>query len=233
MRMLGRTAMVLGLACLSQAPSLAAQSIIGFDSFKWYIGGQAGVTIFETPNQTKGGILTAGGHFLVTARRTGLLIEVQEGFKSNQRSSYFDAAAPNGTQLVRFNDIRRYSASILVFPFKTIAQPYVGLGFGVLQTVNEYPEGAFGTPVDESIARETANHFGSHTFAMFTGGVQVRLANFAVFGQYQITSAAGNNFSPDRTQAGHLISGPTHTITGGLRISLGSSKEGDATAVSD
>lgn len=224
MRMLGRTAMVLGLACLSQAPSLAAQSIIGFDSFKWYIGGQAGVTIFETPNQTKGGILTGGGHFLVTARRTGLLLEVQEGFKSDQSSSYFDTGAPNGTVAVRFSDLRRYSASVLIFPFKTIAQPYVGIGVGLMQTVNEYPEGPFGTPIDEANAKITADQAGSYTFGMFTGGVQIRLANFAVFGQYQITTAPS---------VGHLIEGPTHVFSGGLRISLGSAKEGDATAVSD
>ncbi len=233
MRMLGRTAMVLGLACLSQAPSLAAQSIIGFDSFKWYIGGQGGVTIFETPNQTKGGIFTAGGHFLVTARRTGLLIEVQEGFKKDQVSSYYDATVGDLTRDVTFNNLRRYSASLLVFPFKTIAQPYVGLGFGLMQTVNEYPEGPFGTSVDEVSAKEAANQTGSYTFAMFTGGVQIRLANFAVFGQYQITTSPGLNYSADRSYGGRLLQGPTHTLTGGLRISLGSSKEGDATAVSD
>lgn len=233
MRMLGRTAMVLGLACLSQAPSLAAQSIIGFDSFKWYIGAQGGVTIFETPNQTRGGILTAGGHFLVTARRTGLLIEVQEGFKKDQVSSFHDATQPDGNQAVRFNNLRRYSASILIFPFKTIAQPYVGLGFGLLQTVNEYPEGNFATPADRAVVTEIANQMGSHTFGMLTAGIQVRLANFAVFGQYQITSAPGFNFSADRNFAGHLIEGPTHSLTAGLRVSLGSAKEGDATAVAD
>ncbi len=224
MRMLGRTAMVLGLACLSQAPSLAAQSIIGFDSFKWYIGGQGGVTIFETPNQTKGGIITGGGHFLVTARRTGLLIEVQEGFKSNQVSSYPDLSTATGTRRTDFNDLRRYSASLLVFPFKTIAQPYFGVGVGLMQTVNEYPQGPFGTALEEALVKEDANRAGSYTFGMFTGGVQIRVANFAVFGQYQITS------SPE---FGSLLIGPTHTFTGGLRISLGNSREGDVTSVAD
>lgn len=223
MRMLGRTAMVLGLACLSQAPSLAAQSIVGFDSFKWYIGAQGGVTIFETPNQTRGGIFTAGGHFLVTARRTGLLIEVQEGFKSGQVSSYPDPTTI-AMRNVQFSDLRRYSASVLVFPFKTVAQPYVGIGVGLLQTVNEYPEGPFGSELEQASVTEQANRAGSYTFAMFTGGVQVRLANFAVFGQYQITTAP---------EFGRMIEGPTHTFTAGLRVSLGSSKEGDATAVAD
>ena len=46
MRMLGRTGTVLGLASLALAPSLAAQ-VTGFETFKWYVGGQVGVTIFE------------------------------------------------------------------------------------------------------------------------------------------------------------------------------------------
>lgn len=218
MRMLGRTATVLGLACLAQAPSLSAQSIIGFDSFKWYIGGQAGVTIFETPNQTKGGIFTAGGHMLVTARRTGLLISVEEGFKSNQVSSVYDASTASGKRRVQFNDIRKYSISLLAFPFRTIAQPYVGVGVGVLHTVNEYPDKTGVAPIDVPVLEEQVDEKGTHTFASFTGGVQVRLSRFAVFGQYQITSG------PNK---GNLFVGPTHAFTAGLRVSLGSAREED------
>jgi hypothetical protein len=222
MRMLGRTATVLGLACLAQAPSLSAQSIIGFDSFKWYIGAQGGFTIFETPRQTRGGIFTAGGHVLVTARRTGLLLSVQEGIKTNQLSSYPDATALNGTRNVTFNDLRKYSVSILAFPFKTIAQPYVGIGFGLLQTVNEYPVTTGLTPAQAGVVEDQAHEQGSYTFASFTGGVQIRLSQFAVFGQYQITTSPSS---------GHLITGPTHELTAGLRISLGSSREDDGSGV--
>ncbi|MFN8651342.1 MAG: hypothetical protein U0133_05515 [Gemmatimonadales bacterium] len=216
MRMLGRTAMVLGLACLAQAPSLSAQSIIGFDSFKWYVGAQGGVTIFETTRQTRGGIFTAGGHMLVTARRTGLLLSVEEGIKKDQLSSYPDATALNGSRNVSFNDIRKYSVSILAFPFKTIAQPYLGIGFGILQTVKEYPTVAGLTPTQAEAVRSTAHQQGSSTFASFTGGVQIRVSQFAVFGQYQITTAPSS---------GHLLTGPTHALTAGLRVSLGSSRE--------
>jgi hypothetical protein len=222
MRMLGRTATVLGLACLAQAPSLAAQSIIGFDSFKWYFGAQAGVTIFETPAQTRGGIFTAGGHFLVTARRTGLLISVEEGIKSNQLSSFTDGTG--ATQKVVFNDLRKYQASLLAFPFRTIAQPYLGIGFGLMQTVKEYPQGAFANPAAQAAATSTAHKVGSYSFAAFTGGVQIRLAQFVAFGQYQITT------SP----SGKLLTGPTHAFTAGMRISLGNSREGtDRSAVAD
>lgn len=234
MRMLGRTAMVLGLACLAQAPSLSAQSIVGFDSFKWYIGGQAGVTIFETPNQTKGGIFTAGGHFLVTARRTGLLFSVEEGFKSNQVSSFLDNSQANGRRRVVFNDIRKYSLSLLVFPFKTIAQPYLGVGVGVLHTVNEYPDRAGVDPTLYSNLDEFADRAGTHTFGSFTGGVQVRVARFAVFGQYQITSGAERGYidTANNLHPGSLFEGPTHTFTAGLRVSLGSSREDDGSGPS-
>lgn len=218
MRMLGRTTVVLGLACLAQAPSLSAQSIIGFDSFKWYIGGQAGVTIFETPNQTKGGIFTAGGHMLVTARRTGLLFSVEEGFKTNQVSSISDATAVSGRRKVEFNDIRKYSLSLLAFPFRTIAQPYLGIGVGVLHTVNEYPDKTGVAPAAQGQLQKAVDDAGTHTFASLTGGVQIRLSQFAVFGQYQITS------SPESSS---LFTGPTHTFTAGLRVSLGSSREDD------
>lgn len=218
MRMLGRTATVLGLACLAQAPSLSAQSIIGFDSFKWYIGAQGGVTIFETPSQTRGGIFTAGGHLMVTARRTGLVLSVEEGIKTNQVTSFPDATAPNGLRRVAFNDLRKYSASVLVFPFRTIAQPYLGLGVGLMQTVKEYPQDLGGlTPTQQAVVRSTAHSQGSYTFASFTGGVQIRVSQFAVFGQYQITTSPSS---------GRLLTGPTHAFTAGLRVSLGSSREG-------
>jgi hypothetical protein len=217
MRMLGRTATVLGLACLAQAPSLSAQSIIGFDSFKWYIGAQGGITIFETPNQTRGGIFTAGGHMLVTARRTGLLLSVEEGIKKDQVSSIDDASSGSGKRKVIFNDMRKYSATLLAFPFKTIAQPYLGIGVGLLHTAKEYPDLTGVNPTDVPALQDASHQAGTYTFASFTGGVQIRLSEFAVFGQYQITTA------PTR---GHLLIGPTHAFTAGLRVSLGSAREG-------
>jgi hypothetical protein len=218
MRMLGRTVSVLGLASLALAPSLAAQ-VTGFESFKWYFGAQAGLTIFETPSQTKGGIFTAGGHFLVTAKRTGLLISVEESFKNNQVSVYSDAAAAGGQRQVNFNNLRKYQATILAFPFNTIAQPYIGLGFGLLQTVKEYPQGVFLTPAELGDAQDAADQAGSHTFGSLVGGVQFRVSSFVLFGQYAITS------SPVR---GKLLIGPTHTFSGGLRIGLGGSKDDGA-----
>ncbi|HXI20784.1 MAG TPA: hypothetical protein VNH46_06845 [Gemmatimonadales bacterium] len=216
MRMLGRTATVLGLAFLAQTPSLRAQSIIGFDSFKWYIGGQAGLTIFETPAQTRGAIFTAGGNLLITARRTGLQIAIEEGIKKNQFSAYSDPSSPTGTRQVIFNDIRKYSFTLLAFPIKAAAQPYVGVGFGILETAKEYPQGTFVSKAEQEAADSTANARGSYGFGTLVGGIQFRVDRFALFGQYQITS------SPP---ARKLFTGPTHSLMAGLRVSLGKARE--------
>jgi hypothetical protein len=212
MRMLGRTAMVLGLACLVQVPAAYAQTT-GFETFRWYIGGQAGVTIFETPAQTRGGIFTAGGHLLITAKRTGLLLSVEEGIKRNQLSSFADTLGV--VHQVAFNDIRKYSVSLVAFPFRTVIQPYVGLGIGWLQTVKEYPQGT--TPATAAGLQDQAERRGSLGFGSLTAGVQGRVSSFMLFGQYQFTTAAAS---------GKLFIGPTHSFTGGLRVSLGRAREG-------
>ena len=57
---------------------------------QWYIGAQGGVMLFETPTQTRGAIPMVGGHVMVNLRRVAFLMQVQEGFGSNETSSFFD-----------------------------------------------------------------------------------------------------------------------------------------------
>jgi hypothetical protein len=216
MRMLGRTALVLGLACLAQASSLHAQSS-GFDTYRWYIGGQAGVTILETQTQTAGAIFTGGAHLLVTAKRTGLLLSVDEGFARDQATSYPDPTVLGGSRQVLFNDVRKYTVAMLAFPFKSVAQPYFGLGIGYLHTVTEKPQGTFGSPSAADTAATLADRLGGYGFGTAIGGVQLKVNRFMLFGQYQITSGPAK---------GKLIVGVTHTFLGGIRIGLGSAREG-------
>lgn len=220
MRMLGRTASVLGLACLAQVTAVSAQTT-GFETFKWYLGGQAGATVFETPAQTRGGIVTGGAHILITAKRTGLLLSVDQGFSQGETSSMAvdstDVLAVGGRRLVKFNDFRKYTLALLAFPFKSVAQPYFGVGVGYLHTVTEFPQGTFATTADAEAASAQADRLGGYGFGTAIGGVQVRVSRFMLFGQYQITSGASS---------GKLLKGPTHAFLGGLRIGLGSAREG-------
>ncbi|MEP6571553.1 MAG: hypothetical protein ABJD11_02625 [Gemmatimonadota bacterium] len=211
-----RTLSVATLAVLGILPRLAAQES-GSEHFRWYIGPEAGLMIFETPTQTSGAIATFGGQVLIRSRRTALILSVDEGIKSNQTTSYSDSTAAGGTRAVIFNNLRKYSALVVAFPVRTNPEPYIGVGFGILHTVKEYPQGFFATPGEQSAASDLANSLGSYGFGSAAGGLQFHSGRFVLYGQYQVTTAPS---------AGKLITGATHTFTGGLRISLGSAREG-------
>jgi hypothetical protein len=215
MRTIARTATVLGLVCLAQAPSLFAQST-GFDKFAWYLGAQGGMTLLETQTQTLGAFPAAGAHTLITAKRTGLLISLDEVIATDETSSYSDPAVVGGRRTVVFNDVRKLSFTLLAFPFNGSIQPYFGVGFGILQTVNEYPNGPFNSPAEADQAKETANDLGTHTFPNLTAGAQFRLGKVILFGQYEIAGAP---------QSDHLLVGATHTFNAGLRIRIGGSRD--------
>jgi hypothetical protein len=73
---------------------------------------------------------------------------------------------------------------------------------------------------EQAVAQAAVDDASSKGFAWIMGGVQINVGKLAVYGQYMLTSAA----------QGFLISGSTHTIQGGIRYSLGTSKEDVNTA---
>lgn len=202
--------------CLSATPLEAQQP--GTSNFRWYLGGQGGVLLFKTPNQTRDGIPMAGGHMLIVAKRTGLMLSVEEAIGENEVSSYTDA---NGVQPVTFNDIRKYSAVLMAFPFRSPVAPYFGAGLGIIHVVNP-------TPVNANAFKSDAQDIGSAGFATFLGGLQFQVGPLMAFGQYQITSSPGTQrtLAPNGVVAeGEMLVGPTHTFSGGLRFSLGGARE--------
>jgi hypothetical protein len=223
MKMFSRLALTAALMTLVSSQASAQNG--GRSPFSWYFGAHGGVMVFETPRQEKGAIPTLGGSFLITARRTALVIAVEEAIGDDELSSYIDPSATtsNGVRDVSFNDIRKYSATLLLYPLKSNVQPFLGFGFGILQIHNPNPSGPFLTPDEAENARRTARNLGSHGFASFVGGLQLQAGSFAIFGQYQITTSPGFDSQNNNNK---LLLGPTHTLVGGLRFSLGSAKEG-------
>jgi hypothetical protein len=218
MRTLIRSIPAAALALVMGTAHLAAQAP-GNGNFQWYVGGQGGVTFFKTPTQGRSGIPTFGGHALIVAKRTGLMLSVDEAVGSNETASYTDAG---GVQAVTFNDIRRYSAVLMAFPIKAAAQPYLGVGYGIIHVVNP-------TPTSSAAFQSDAAELGSAGFGTFVGGLQFQVGRFMAFGQYQITSAASQRTATDAAgnvvAVGRLLDGPTHTFTGGLRIGLGGARD--------
>ena len=207
----GLPALVLGAAAI--ASPLASQETVGTGAFRWYFGAYAGATSFETTAQEDKVDPMLGAQIFVTARRTALRLSIEETFTNDNLAAYADASAPGGVQQVTFNNIRKYSLMLIGVPLQGAIQPYLGLGVGWMHTVNTY---LVGTPTDPVAAREEAVDRGSAGFGSLMAGLQIRMKGVAVFGTWQITSA------PDE---GSLFVGPTHSFTGGVRLSLGRSRE--------
>lgn len=197
-------------------PAFAGAQETGRNPFSWYVGGGGGVLVFETPRQERGAIPLAGANVLITAKRTALLLSVEEGIGSTERSSYVDPTAPGGTRDVTFNDIRKYSFALLAYPLRGHTQPFIGLGFGLLHLHNPQPLNTL-TPAERATADSAVRVLGSHGFLGITAGIQFQVGGLAIYGMYQFTSG------PDSQK---LLIGPTHTLTGGIRLSLGGAKEG-------
>jgi len=215
MRVYVRTLTLLA-ALLGVNGALAAQQLRE-DSYRWYIGPQAGVLLFQTQTQDYASTPSVGFHLLVMGKRAGLMLAVDEALGSDESSAFGDASAPNGAREVTFDHLRKYTAGLMAFPLRGRFEPFVGLGFGILHTTGTQVEGVFTDPDDAADALAEAKERGSTGFGSLLGGVQYRASkNFVIFGQYQITTAPSD---------GSLLVGPSHGITAGLRFGLGKAKE--------
>jgi hypothetical protein len=110
----------------------------------------------------------------------------------------------------------------MAFPIRSAAQPYLGVGYGIMHVV--------GPQVGPAAFQEDANELGSTGFGTFLAGIQFQVGRLMAFGQYQITTSPSVDSVEDGDgnvlAFGRLLEGPTHTFSGGLRIGLGSAREG-------
>lgn len=214
------------LAALAITPTLRAQTArseragvaeIRDDRFKWFFGAQAGAMLFETQSQTRSGVPAVGAHLAVVARRAGIMLGVDEAFGNNEPSRFLDGSSGNQERAVTFDRMRRYGFSLTGYPVRGSLEPYLGVGFGLLQVENAQLAGeVFGSPQAAAASAAAANDHSASAFTSFLAGVQFRVGRVAAFGQYQLTSSPA---------AGNLIRGSGHSLMGGLRFSLGSAKE--------
>jgi hypothetical protein len=200
------------------ATALAAQQKPrGYSNFRWYIGGQGGYFNFQTTGQTRGWIPSVGGHTMIIAKRTGLLVSVDDALGSNEVATIPYALSATGTQQVAFNDVLRFSFHLMAYPWRGIVEPYIGVGGGIMYAVSPQALNTAGYTPDELSALYTQiDDLTSTGFASLVGGLQMKGGPFMIFGQYQINTA------PSR---GNAFVGSTQTASVGLRLLLGSSRE--------
>jgi hypothetical protein len=162
---------------------------------------------------------------------------VDQGFGSDELTfasfeirDSLDNVVSSGDQMYSFQGVRRYSATLLAYPVKLPnIQPYVGVGVGIMHTTSN----SLGPFADGSVE----SHLSSSAFLSGTAGLEFRLGPFSAFGQYQVTTKHGykqvenvlqrrdDKILFSRIDFGQWTLGAYHTLSGGLRFSLGSARE--------
>ena len=212
----------MAVAAAHSAHAQAAQSSrapvaeVRDNRFKWFFGASAGAMFFETQLQTQSGLPTVGAHIAVVSRRGGLMLGVDEAFGSNEPSRFLDPSDDFNVRPVNFDRIRRYAFTLTGYPVRGKLEPYMGLGFGFTQVVSPQVEGVFASQDAAATSEFFAKEVSADGFASLMAGVQFRVGRLAAFGQYQINTPPAQE---------HILRGPLHMLSAGLRFSLGSSKQ--------
>ncbi|HTL04665.1 MAG TPA: hypothetical protein VL241_02895 [Gemmatimonadales bacterium] len=214
---LATLALAAGARAQSAHSESARVSTIRDDRYRWYFGASAGAMLFSTQAQTQSGIPAIGAHLAVVARRAGVMIGVEEAFGSDEPSRFIDPTSGDQQRAVTFDRIRRYGVNLTGYPVRGSLEPYMGVGFGLMQVENAQLSGeVFSSPAAAAESAQEANDRSGSAFMSLLAGVQFRVGRMAAFGQYQINTAPA---------AGMLLRGTGHMLMGGLRFSLGSAKE--------
>jgi hypothetical protein len=154
---------------------------------------------------------------LITSKRTALLVSYEQSFFTSD--AHATIVEPNGTLNpgnVAFKDMRRIMLGVLAFPAQKAIQPFAGAGFAIMEVLNPTVTcQSCTTPSDFATIQSEADNAASKGFVWLMGGVDIRQGKLSIFGHYTLTSSA----------KGFLLEGTTHSVEGGIRYSLGSSKE--------
>ena len=197
----------------------------GFNTnFQWYWGAQGGFLLSKTNTQPYAYDPMVGGHWLITARRTALYVAYEQAFfLADAQAVIFDPASSSssvgpGFRDVTFKDVRRLMFGVLAYPVQKIIEPFAGGGFALMQVLNPTVDCSSCTTLGEAVeASDRVHDQSSRAFFWIMGGLQINYSSkLNVFAQYLLTSSAAN----------FLLQSNTHTLQGGIRLSLGTSKEG-------
>jgi opacity protein-like surface antigen len=197
----------------------------GFNTnFQWYWGGQGGAFVSKTNTEPYVYDPIVGGHWLIKSRRTALYVAYEQAiFLADAHAVIFDPSSSTssvgpGFRDVTFHDMRRLMFGVLAFPAQKVIEPFAGGGFALMEVLNPTVDCSSCATLGEAVeAQGRAQDAASKAFFWLMGGLQINYSSkLNVFAHYVLTSSAN----------GFLLDSNTHTLQGGVRISLGSSKEG-------
>jgi len=207
-------------AVLVSSPLAAQQSS---HQYQWYWGVQGGAFGYKTNVQSLHFDPMVGGHWLITGKRTALYLSYEQAFFStNAVAQITDANSGSGLRNASFSNVRRLALGVLAMPVDGHIQPLVGGGFAIVQILSPTIDcsGVDATTTcasasDSSLAAQAASDQASKAFAWAMAGIQLNFGRLGLFGQATVTSSAQQ----------FMLDGPSFSILGGIRYSLGSSKE--------
>jgi hypothetical protein len=198
----------------------------GFNTnFQWYWGAQGGAFASKTNVQPMVYDPIIGGHWLIKSRRTALYVAYEQSFFLSEATAVIQdpnsiqSAAGPGFRDINFSDLRRFMFGVVAYPAQKVIEPFAGAGFALQQVLDPIPDCTSQncTLSEATEAQDRAADAASKAFFWLMGGLQINYSSkLNVFAHYILTSGAAN----------FLLESNTHTLQGGIRYSLGTSKEG-------
>jgi hypothetical protein len=186
--------------------------------YQWFWGAEAGLMVFKTPFDGVSAEPTFGGHWLITARRTAMYVGYDQSFfLSDRHATIVEPSGAIEPGNVAFSSMRRIMVGMLAFPAQKAVQPFGGAGFAIMEVLNPATTCTGCTASDAAIVQQEAFNEGTKGFFWWMGGIDIRQGRLSLYGHYILTTHSG----------GFLIDAVTQTLEGGLRYSLGSSREED------
>lgn len=185
---------------------------------KWYWGAEGGLFVFKTNFEGFSFEPTFGGHWLITGRKTALYVSYEQSFFLSARHATIvepnNAIEPGN---ISFKNARRIMVGVLAFPAQMRVEPFGGGGFALVELLNPTVTACTGCTIAQlGQLQDEAVNAASKAFFWWMGGIDIKQGRLALYGHYVLTSSAAN----------FLLQGTTHTFQGGIRYSLGSSREG-------
>ncbi|GMV08853.1 MAG TPA: hypothetical protein PKC83_03850 [Gemmatimonadaceae bacterium] len=208
----------LALAAATVIPTMAiAQASNAPRTFNdsWFWGIKGGSTMFTTgaDGNSKVTAPSVGGEWLITRTHIGLYLSMDQSF-FDETAGVFDASSVGSVRPVSISDLRRYSAAVYFFPFKTTTvRPYAGLGLAINVIQNAEPQGTYGSVEAQDSVFAAVDEQSSRVSSVFTLGAQAQIVDRVSFFAQASTMPTRRNF---------LINGAanTYVLEAGLRFNL-------------
>jgi hypothetical protein len=210
-----RTLILSAFLLLAAAPPVFGQA----DSWqgKWFWGVEPGVFYYSSPlTGDRHLAYSAGGHWLITGKRSALYIGLDEiFFQDSAQSAISDPSATNGIRLVDFSRGRRIQASVMAIPMDKQIQIMLGGGFAIQQITDAAAQAPFASLQEAINANNSVVELDTKAFLVMAVGVQYRIGRLAVFANY--------NYMPSSRD--WLITSDQHALMAGVRYLLTNAHE--------